>query len=131
MARTVTTVLAEQFNQLNKEGRKREAEIEADLRMFRFRVQELETQIAIKDASYAAQEEKYYNLTEKLAAMDTVVAELNAQIAQLGRDDDLESRFVEIVRGFLAGNSQKHFEHELKYQPKSLEECESDDLGRT
>lgn len=43
-----------------------------------------------------------------------VIADLNAQIAQFGRDADLEGRFVEIVTNFLAGNVQKAFDHDLK-----------------
>ena len=114
VARAVTTVLAEQFDQLNTESRNREAEIDADLRLFRRRVQDLEAQIAMQDTSYAALEEKNHDLIKQLATKDTVVSELNAQIAQLGRDDDLEGRFVEIVRGFLAGNMRKDRDDELK-----------------
>ena len=107
VARAVTAVLAEQFDQLNEESRKRESEIESDLRLFRRRVQGLEAQIAIHEASTATLEEENLNLA------DTEITALNAQIVQLGRDGDLEGRFVEIVRDFLAGNMQKGRDHEL------------------
>lgn len=113
VARAVTAVLAEQFDQLNEESRKREGEIEADLRLFRRRVQGLEAQIAIHEASTATLEEENLNLADQLAAKDTEITALNAQIVQLGRDGDLEGRFVEIVRDFLAGNMQKGRDHEL------------------
>ncbi|MGJ8573373.1 MAG: hypothetical protein ACSHXI_22030 [Hoeflea sp.] len=114
VARAVTNVLADQFERLGKESRKREAEIGADLRMFRQRVQDLEAQIAINDASYASQEEKTYGLMQQLAAKDAMIAGLNAEIAQLGRQDDLERRFVEIVKGFIAGNMLNECNCELK-----------------
>lgn len=113
VARAVTAVLAEQFDQLKEESQKREAEMDADLRMFRRRVQDLEAQIATHESSSAALEEKNHDLTEQLTAKDTVIADLHDQIAQLSRDTDLEGRFVEIVRGFLAGNVQKGCDTEL------------------
>lgn len=114
VARAVTTVLAEQFDQLSMECRKREAELEADLRVFRRRIQDLEAQIVEHEASHAAQEEKNHDLTKQSTAKDVVIADLNAQIAQFGNDTDLEGRFVEIVRGFLSGNIQESCHEELK-----------------
>lgn len=114
VARAVTTVLAEQFDQLSMESRKREAELEADLRVFRRRIQDLEAQIVEHEALHAAQEEKNHDLKKQSAAKDVVIADLNAQIAQFGNDTDLEGRFVEIVRGFLAGNIQESCHDDLK-----------------
>ncbi|UWS78022.1 hypothetical protein N1037_12055 [Phaeobacter sp. G2] len=114
VASAVTTVLAVQFDQLSMESQKREAELEADLRVFRRRILDLEAQIVEHEVSHAAQEEKNHDLTKQSAAKDVVIADLNAQIAQFGNDADLEGRFVEIVRGFLAGNVQKAFDHDLK-----------------
>jgi len=107
ITRAVTAVLAEQFDQLNRASRKREAELEEDLRVFRRRVQDLDAQIAEHEALHAADEEKNHDLAKQSAAKDVVIADLNAQVAQFGSDADLEGRFVEIVRGFLAGNIQK------------------------
>jgi len=114
VTRAVTAVLAEQFDHLNKESRKREAEIEADLRLFRQRVHDLEAKIEIQDASCADLEEKTHALMEQLTAKDAMITDLNAQISQLGRDNDLEGRFVEIVKGFIAGNVQNACDHDLK-----------------
>lgn len=111
VARTVTMVLPEQFDHFKKGSRKREAEIEADLRIFRHRVQKLEMQIAVKvkDASYATQEEKIYNLVEQLTAIETIVTDLNTKIAQLKRDIDFGSRFVETVGELLSANAVSDF----------------------
>lgn len=114
IARAVTTVLAEQFDQLSMASLKREAELESDLRVFRRRIQDLEAQIAEHEASHAAREEKNHDLTKQSTAKDVVIADLNAQIAQFGNDADLKGRFVEIVRGFIAGNIQKNCDDELK-----------------
>lgn len=106
VTRAVTAVLAEQFYQLNKESRAREAELEADLRVFRRRVRELEAQIAVRDTSYATLETNNHDLEEQAKMKDAEISKLSAQITQLARDGDLEGRFVEIVKGFIAGNIQ-------------------------
>jgi len=106
VTRAVTAVLAEQYYQLNKKSKEREAELEADLRVFRRRVRELEAQIAVRDTSYATLETNNHDLEEQVKMKDTEISKLRAQIIQFGRDADLEGRFVEIVRGFLAGNIQ-------------------------
>jgi 5,10-methylenetetrahydrofolate reductase len=61
-----------------------------------------------------ALEEENHDLKEQLTAKDNVIAGLNDQITQLGRDADLEGRFVEIVRAFIAGNVQKGCDQDLK-----------------
>lgn len=105
VARAVTAVLAVEFDQLGEESRKRETEIEIDLRIARQRNQELEAQVALKDAATAELEEQNHTLQKEGSTKDATIAELKAEIVQNSREIDLKAQMVAILKDVIANNA--------------------------
>ncbi|WP_340110338.1 hypothetical protein [Pikeienuella sp. HZG-20] len=107
VARAMTAALAIQFDELSRESRAREAELDADLRMFRQRIQELEADLASKETSAAEMEEDIAEMSKQEVAKDALIADLNAQIDQQSRDDDLEARLITFMKQMIANEAMK------------------------
>jgi len=103
VTRAVTAFLATQFDELTNESRRREAELKADLGVFRLRVQELVHLVEGKEAVCASLEEEIHNLREQAKQQDEKLMVAMQEIAEHRREAALETQVVALMEKLMQG----------------------------
>ncbi|WP_353472495.1 hypothetical protein PVT71_00260 [Salipiger sp. H15] len=103
--RAVTAMLAKQFDDLGKESREREEELEADIRVFRQRIHDLEEQVNKRDTALAELEMENHGLKEQAKKTDAKILLLKAKIATHDRNNEIETRLASLIEDIVAKNA--------------------------